>query len=80
MAASVRGNHYLIQELGAVEPLVLVVLVVSPTTGISWLSYASATCIDIDKTRGNHMMSPEFIWFHPGAVSVPTYGSNEKMM
>eukprot|EP01051_Picozoa_sp_SAG22_P002017 SAG22_NODE_86_length_21440_cov_288.248700_4_plen_86_part_00 len=30
-----------------------------------------------DKTRGNHMMSPDFIWFHPGAVSVPTYGSNE---
>eukprot|EP01051_Picozoa_sp_SAG22_P005511 SAG22_NODE_329_length_12249_cov_27.341646_6_plen_56_part_00 len=23
------------------------------------------------------MMSPDFIWFHPGAVSVPTYGSNE---
>eukprot|EP01051_Picozoa_sp_SAG22_P022349 SAG22_NODE_5316_length_1039_cov_1.091489_1_plen_64_part_10 len=23
-----------------------------------------------DKTWGNHMMSPDFIWFHPGAVSM----------
>eukprot|EP01051_Picozoa_sp_SAG22_P000194 SAG22_NODE_4_length_44774_cov_362.122149_15_plen_63_part_00 len=30
-----------------------------------------------DKIRGNHMMSPDFIWFHPGAVSVLTYGSND---
>eukprot|EP01051_Picozoa_sp_SAG22_P008321 SAG22_NODE_627_length_8410_cov_9.212249_7_plen_141_part_00 len=35
----------------------------------------SAAAADSDKTKGNHMMSPDFIWFHPGAVSVLTYGT-----
>eukprot|EP01051_Picozoa_sp_SAG22_P040603 SAG22_NODE_21994_length_252_cov_0.718954_1_plen_50_part_10 len=25
--------------------------------------------IQTDNTRGNHMMSPEFIWFHPGLLN-----------
>eukprot|EP01051_Picozoa_sp_SAG22_P015686 SAG22_NODE_2087_length_3031_cov_1.440655_1_plen_32_part_10 len=31
--------------------------------------------MSIEIISGNHMMSTELIWFHPGAASVLTYGS-----
>eukprot|EP01051_Picozoa_sp_SAG22_P007755 SAG22_NODE_557_length_9118_cov_9.050006_5_plen_80_part_00 len=45
--------------------------------GCNLMTHVSINHRRSDKTRGNHMMSTEIIWFHPGLVSVLTYGSHE---